>query len=159
MNIMGKSLYEEAVADARQLRELAEETAKNRVVEAVMPQIRDLVNRRILGEQLEDLEVDDDSELEGVVLDDELISPMTTDTTNGSTGAIVNVTAQGDVNIDVEPDESEGDDLVLTDTMAEALGRLIRGEVTVEPTLAERLTSLEARARRLSAINESVNGR
>ena len=37
---MSKSLYEEAVADAQKLRELAEETAKNRVVDAVMPQIR-----------------------------------------------------------------------------------------------------------------------
>ena len=56
---MSKSLYNEAIADAQKLRELAEETAKNRVVEAVMPKIRDMVNRRILGEQvLEDEEVD-----------------------------------------------------------------------------------------------------
>ena len=57
---MNKSLYEEAIADAQKLRELAEETAKNRVVEAVMPQIRTLVNRRILGEQVEDLEAEED---------------------------------------------------------------------------------------------------
>ena len=49
---MNKNIYDEAVADAHRLRELAEETAKNRVVEAVMPQIRDLVNRRILGEDI-----------------------------------------------------------------------------------------------------------
>ena len=51
---MNKSLYEEAIADAKQLRELAEDSAKNRVIDAVMPQIRDLVNRRILGEQLDE---------------------------------------------------------------------------------------------------------
>ena len=47
---MSKTLFEEAVADANKLRELAEETAKNKVVEAVMPQIRDLINRKILGD-------------------------------------------------------------------------------------------------------------
>ena len=45
---MSKTLYEEAVADAQKLRELAEETAKNKIIEAVMPQIRDLVNKRIM---------------------------------------------------------------------------------------------------------------
>ena len=55
---MSKTLYDEAVADAQKLRELAEETAKNKIIEAVMPQIRDLVNKRILGEDLEDLDDD-----------------------------------------------------------------------------------------------------
>ena len=70
---MSKTLFEEAVADANKLRELAEETAKNKVVEAVMPQIRDMINRKILGEDIdvedempsidiEDLEDDDDLE-------------------------------------------------------------------------------------------------
>ena len=62
---MSKTLFEEAVADANKLRSLAEETAKNRVVEAVMPQIRDLVNRKILGEELDlqDLESSPEDEL------------------------------------------------------------------------------------------------
>jgi hypothetical protein len=53
---MSNSLLEEAIVDAQKLRELAEQTAKNRIIEAVMPQIRDMVNRRILGESLEEIE-------------------------------------------------------------------------------------------------------
>ena len=49
---MTKSLYEDALADANRLRELAEETAKNRLVETIMPQIRSMVNQRIMGEQM-----------------------------------------------------------------------------------------------------------
>ena len=60
---MSKSLYDEAIADAQQLRKLAEESAKNRVVEAIMPQIRSLVNRRILGEQLDELGLETSEEV------------------------------------------------------------------------------------------------
>ncbi len=60
---MSNSLLEEAIVDAQKLRELAEQTAKNRIIEAVMPQIREMVNRRILGESLEEM-MQDESALE-----------------------------------------------------------------------------------------------
>jgi hypothetical protein len=143
---MNKSLYEEAIVDAQRLRELAEETAKNRVVEAVMPQIRDLVNRRILGEQLDDLEDDETDDFAPDEADNDLdvstdmgfdpaglsVMPAISDfgdEPEGEQSSVVNVNAQGDVNINVDSDdEDDADDLVLTDTMAEALGRLIRGD-------------------------------
>jgi hypothetical protein len=56
---MASNLLEEAIVDAQKLRELAEQTAKNRIVEAVMPQIRELVNRRILGESVDEVDEDD----------------------------------------------------------------------------------------------------
>ena len=55
---MNKTLYEEALADAMKLRELAEETAKHRVIESIMPQIKSLVDSRIIGEQSFDLDTD-----------------------------------------------------------------------------------------------------
>ena len=154
---MNKTLYEEAIADAKQLRELAEDAAKNRVIEAVMPQIRDLVNRRILGEQLEDeaiaaeiLGVDPGSDLD---IEDEV--------SEENLGAVINVSAQGDVNIDVEPefseDEESEEELVLDDTMAEALGRLIRGDIELEPTIEERVVVLERRVAKLRSINMCVS--
>ena len=153
---MNKSLYEEAIADAKQLRELAEDSAKNRVIEAVMPQIRDLVNRRTLGEQLEDelmAAIDLDAEPE-----DEPVAAV--ETPDGGAGPVINVSAQGDVNIEVEPEDSEDseseDDLVLSDKMAEALGRLIRGEVVVERTSEEKIVSLEERVAKLRMINSHV---
>ena len=152
---MSKSLYEEAIADAKQLRELAEDTAKNRVIEAVMPQIRDLVNRRILGEQLEDevgglgLDADRPPEAEEPSLelpDDE-----------HEEGTVINVTAQGDVNIELESEEVSGEEEeVLTDTMAEALGRLIRGEINVELTNEEKILALEQRLIKLKTLNGAI---
>jgi hypothetical protein len=160
---MNKTLYEEAIADAKQLRELAEDEAKNRVIEAVMPQIRDLVNRRILGEDLEELEMEDevaDDILDVIVADELPFAGPDAPTVDVQPSAVVNVTAQGDVNIEVESEDDhddEVDDLVLTDTMAEALGRLIRGEVKVEPTTKERVVALEVRVSKLRILNESLN--
>jgi len=60
--MMNSSLLEEAIVDAQQLRELAEQTAKNKIVEAVMPQIREMINKRILGESLEEIQETEDSD-------------------------------------------------------------------------------------------------
>lgn len=47
---MSKQLYEEALADAKKLREVAEDNAKKSLIEAVTPRIRDLIERELLGE-------------------------------------------------------------------------------------------------------------
>lgn len=41
------NLYKEAIADARKLREAAEQNAKNRIIEAVTPKLRTLIERSI----------------------------------------------------------------------------------------------------------------
>ena len=165
---MSKSLYEEAVADAQKLRELAEETAKNRVVEAVMPQIRDMVNRRILGEQLEmedysdDVVEDEDVEVSSEEISTEVIpepDPLSmsdvqisaSEEVEESPSVVVN--AQGDVNIEVEESEDDEEEMVLTDTMAEALGRLLRGESTE----SQRLTSIEETVTKIKKLLESTS--
>jgi len=162
---MSKTLYEEAVADARKLRELAEETAKNRVVEAVMPQIRDLVNRRILGEQLdefaeEDLAAPEDEFAPSVIVD--LPQEDEVDTASEEAGSEsearhthVSVAADGSVKVDVDSTEEEGvsDEFVLTDTMAEALGRIIRGESSE----SERLYAVEETVAKIKKLLKTVN--
>ena len=162
---MSKSLYDEAIADAQQLRELAEESAKNRVVDAIMPQIRNLVNRRILGEQLDALGDEGEGEGDlgsalGLFPDDPETLDVDVQTDDVNPGAVINVSAQGDVNIDVSDegeDDESGEELVLTDTMAEALGRLIRGEIKVPPTNSERVVVLEQRVKRLKMLLETVD--
>ena len=47
---MSKQLYEEALADAKKLREVAEDNAKRALVEAVTPRIRDLIEKELLRE-------------------------------------------------------------------------------------------------------------
>ncbi len=41
------SLYKDAIADARKLRETAEQNAKNRIIEAVTPKLRRMIERQI----------------------------------------------------------------------------------------------------------------
>jgi hypothetical protein len=62
---MSKQLYEEALADARRLKEVAEDNAKRALVEAVTPRIRDLIEKELLKEVDEsDEEVDEGFEME-----------------------------------------------------------------------------------------------
>jgi len=50
---MSKSLYDEAIADARQLREVAEKNAKQAVVEAVTPKIRKFIEEQLISGESE----------------------------------------------------------------------------------------------------------
>jgi hypothetical protein len=47
---MSKQLYEEAIADVKKLKEIAEDNAKRAVIEAVAPRIRELIEKELLGE-------------------------------------------------------------------------------------------------------------
>jgi len=56
---MTKQLYEEALADVKKLKEVAEDNAKRALLEAVTPRIRDLIENQLLGEA----ETDDEDKL------------------------------------------------------------------------------------------------
>ena len=60
---MTKQLYEEALADVKKLKEVAEDNAKRALLEAVTPRIKDLIESQLLGE----LPVEDEDDL---LLDD-----------------------------------------------------------------------------------------
>ena len=47
---MSTKLYEEAIAEAKQLRELAEQNAKNALIEAVTPKIKSFIEDQLIGE-------------------------------------------------------------------------------------------------------------
>ena len=57
---MSKQLYEEALADVKKLKEIAEDNAKRAILEAVTPRIKDLIENQLLGEIADH---DDDDEL------------------------------------------------------------------------------------------------
>ena len=48
---MSQSLFQEAIADAKQLREVAEQNAKNAIVEAVTPKIREFIDKQLVGDE------------------------------------------------------------------------------------------------------------
>ena len=47
-------LFEEAIADAKKLKEVAEENAKKAILESVTPQIREFIEEQLLEEKEED---------------------------------------------------------------------------------------------------------
>lgn len=51
---MSKSLFEEAIADAKMLREAAEQNAKNAIIEAVTPRIREFIEKQLVGGNADD---------------------------------------------------------------------------------------------------------
>lgn len=68
------NLYKDAIADARKLREAAEQNAKNRIIEAVTPKLRRLIEKQIAeGDELLD------DELSGDLLDTEEAMDMLDD--------------------------------------------------------------------------------
>ena len=158
---MSKTLYEEAVADAQKLRELAEETAKNKVIEAVMPQIRDLVNKRILGEDLEDLpeymsEPHDSHHDMSMSSDEDEKEESEGSEENAETS--IEIEAEGDVNINLAPQPEESDSLVLDKRMSEALKALIKGDTLNESSeLEDKMSILETKVEKLSEILGSLN--
>jgi hypothetical protein len=69
---MSANFYEEAIADAKQLKRMAEENAKNRLIEHVTPRLRQLIEKQLLGD-------DDDEEVDIEVMDDEDAAPAELD--------------------------------------------------------------------------------
>ena len=63
------SIYSEAIAEARKLKEIAEQNAKNKIIESITPRIRMLIEQELTSEedemQLDDIEEEDldDSEI------------------------------------------------------------------------------------------------
>ncbi len=57
---MALSLYQEAIAEAKQLRDVAEQNAKNKIIDAVTPKIRRLIEKQLLGEDAPDDEGEDE---------------------------------------------------------------------------------------------------
>ena len=47
------NIFDEAIADAKMLKEIAEQNAKNRIIEAVTPKIKRLIEAEISGEDVD----------------------------------------------------------------------------------------------------------
>ena len=48
---MSNKLYQEAIADAKKIREVAEENAKKTILEAVTPKIKEFIESQILEQE------------------------------------------------------------------------------------------------------------
>jgi len=107
------SLYKDAIADARKLRETAEQNAKNRIIEAVTPKLRRMIERQI-NEGDEQL-VDDTDELSGLLdtpeamdmLDDEIEMELPEAEPMSSIPEPMDMDSDGFSSVEVVPDEEE----------------------------------------------------
>ena len=61
---MSLSLYQDAIIEAKQLKEAAEQNAKNRIIEALTPQIQLMIEQQLTDEFEEDVDVDVDDDFE-----------------------------------------------------------------------------------------------
>jgi len=78
---MSSKLFEEALADAKKLKEVAEENAKKAILEAVTPRIRDFIEDQLLEEfdaenEADEKEESDVEEADEVVLDESAITSL-----------------------------------------------------------------------------------
>jgi hypothetical protein len=70
---MSSNFYLEAIADAKKLREIAEQNAKNAIVESITPKIRDLIDAQIMSQ------IDDDFSPEESIFEDVLSEEVQTE--------------------------------------------------------------------------------
>ena len=49
---MSKSLYQEAIADAKELKRVAEQNAKNAIIESVTPRIREFIEEQLINDEI-----------------------------------------------------------------------------------------------------------
>ena len=173
---MSNNLYAEAIAEAKQLREMAEQNAKNKIIEAVTPRIKALIEAQIMGEQDEPIE----DELTGVDLamlddeggdeiapppapEDEMMEPLPEDELleppapagasfdefdeDEDENTTVTVNAQGDVNISVA--EGHG--------RRRALGTRTRSTaMSGKVNLREACNSIRRQAKRMDAMLQGL---
>lgn len=144
------SIYDEAVVDAQKLREVAENAAKQQILEAITPRIREMINSRILKEQDEDIDISDtDEEIDDALdsIEDETndsavvaaSTPVAAVPSPVKSGSSVVINNTGDIHIESDAD---GDEPILTDQMAESLARLIRNEKK-QKDLVRRIENLD----------------
>jgi|GEM_PF-1549771 len=119
---MATDLYKEAIAEAKALREMAEQNAKNKIIDVLTPQLRVMIERQLLGEQDDETTLDaeeivaDEPEapespsvpapvaqaLDAVVVDLDKMGDSSSETSvqvDPASGASVSIDASGGVNI------------------------------------------------------------
>lgn len=162
---MSQTLYEEAIAEARRLTEMAEQNAKNKIIDAVTPQIKRLIEQELMGADDElDLDMgydeeDDAAADEDVALDlDALMTPPSdapapitphAEPSLKMGGGEIEI-AVGDTKIEIssaeaEEEHSEDDELLLDEPVMEALERMVAESRRGRTALLQKLELLSKR--------------
>ena len=129
------SLYKDAIADARKLKETAEQNAKNRIIEAVTPKLRQLIERQITeggdGDLADDLDMGFlDSPDAMDLLDDEESEEVVGPEPMATMSDPVEVDTDGLASIEVVPDSD--DSSVSKEYEDESQNKSVHVNITVE---------------------------
>jgi len=153
---MSTTLYKEAIAEAQQLKELAEQNAKNKIIEALTPRIQAMVESQLLSEQ-DDIDIidsdDDDDGLMPMPTPEMLVVPDEDDDAEieAEVEASVVINAQGDVNVAVTETVKKN----LKD-IKEAINNS-NSASSNSNKLANRIAKLQGKVRRMDALLESID--
>ena len=161
---MGQNLYQDAIAEARQLREMAEQNAKNVIIDAVTPRIRTLIEQQLVEGESEETELVPDE-----MMPDADAAADAAPVSIGSAGGddsgetAVRVGSDGDIEIEVggvsisldtsdegsaeaPASEPAGDeDVLLDDAVAEALARVVASSNSSRKKIRSQIRLLERR--------------
>lgn len=146
---MSKQLYEEALADVKKVKEVAEDSAKKAVLEAITPRIREFIESELLKEQDEEDEFSDEevdmSSVDPLPADDELMFDSVDQELDPSASAMSLPDEEGKVTLDLDSLASDSDEeFVVSDEVNSSLSKL------------SDLDSLEKFESKLYRIGESV---
>lgn len=179
---MSSNLYKEALFEVDELKRMAEENAKNKIIEAVTPKIRHMIEAQLLGEKkiddLDDFDEDEDEDEVGelAIGSDDFELDMSSDLIDSSPEPVINqvidslpslnadptpeaaprikIDVQGDLNIDMDAEEeSVEDDLIL----GRQLGDVVEGYILGKRQPAIRIKELARKTATLSKMFESAS--
>ena len=151
---MSKTIYEEALADLEQLKQVAESNAKNAIIDAIAPKIKKLVEKQLL-------DVDDSSDDEEDILLD-LVADA--DDTNDSESAVgIEIADDGKVTLDLgeflvsdeESEELNGEEIV--EPMDDMVPEELPLESKEEKEEKNESTKVLHNSASLDELNESIN--
>lgn len=151
-------LFKDALDDARKLREIAEQNATNKIIEAVAPRIKALVEQELLDDEDEftgddmpgDIDIFDDGEMElPETAADDLVSDV--GATLPSEQAPIDLGAMADATTESTP----------TEFSFEKDGKQVKVAVTVESNKRRKVVDIKkmSASKLLRALNETKNSK
>ena len=152
---MTKQLYEEALADVKKLKEVAEDNAKRALLEAVTPRIRDLIENQLLGEMgVDELEADPDQLLKDEVPASAVPAVGDSDV---AAAAISVPDAEGKVTLDLDALKVPGsDEYELSMESAKSLGMLLSTTKSQDAVIESNLSKIKKSIKLLTSASKLV---
>ena len=147
-------LYEEAIADAHRLRELAEKTAERRIIEAMTPKIKMIVEQELTGEDAASVEIDD---VLGAAEDyaEDLQNPSIDINVSGNANITLANGEKPSVEYENFPDNDGHEEVILSQEAAYALADIIHGQSQLKD-FAGRLVTVREKIERFDSLIRKI---